>query len=133
MHLSYWNTFVVTSGGYSDQRNRQRSASVAVNMTEYPSLFCCCFFAKLQQMRNTVWMPIILQTGFGYPMQCYDMFFFFPHFASFPNLSSYLLRLFLCLISFLLFPCLSVWETLVHEFPIFYSHTEWYISSFFMR
>ena len=26
----------------------------------------------------------------------------------------------------MLFPCASVWETLVHEFPISYSHTEWY-------
>ena len=29
------------------------------------------------------------------------------------------------LISSLLFPCANVWETLVHEFPISYSSTEW--------
>ena len=43
------------------------------------------------------------------------------------RLSSYRLSLFLCLISFLLFPRAGVWETLVHEFSISYSHTEWYL------
>ena len=43
------------------------------------------------------------------------------------RLSSYLLPLFLCLISFLLFPCAGVWKTLVHEFHISYGHTEWYL------
>ena len=31
------------------------------------------------------------------------------------------------LISFLLFPCANVWKTRLHEFPISYSHTEWYL------
>ena len=48
---------------------------------------------------------------------------FFPY----SRHSSYHLRLFLCLISFLLFICASVWETLVHESPISCSHTEWYL------
>ena len=39
----------------------------------------------------------------------------------------------LSLISFLLFPCVSVWETLVHEFPMFYRHTEWYLPFFARR
>ena len=48
--------------------------------------------------------------------------YFFPHSFS----SSYSLPLFHCVISILLFPCESVWEKiLMHEFPIFYSHTEW--------
>ena len=44
----------------------------------------------------------------------------------FVTLSSYLLRLFLYLISFLLFPGAVFGKTLVHEFPISYSHTECY-------
>ena len=46
--------------------------------------------------------------------------YFFPHSFS----SSYFLPLFHCLISSLLFPCSSVWENLIHEFPIFYNHTD---------
>ena len=45
----------------------------------------------------------------------------------YPRLSSYLLLLFLYLILFLLFPFTSVRENM-HEFPISYSHTEWYPS-----
>ena len=36
-----------------------------------------------------------------------------------------LLPLFLCFISFLLFPCTSVGKTLMREFYISYSHAEW--------
>ena len=52
--------------------------------------------------------------------------YFFPHSFS----SSYFLPLFHCLISILLFPCASVCgKILVHEFSIFYSHTEWNLLS----
>ena len=52
--------------------------------------------------------------------------YFFPY----TLLSSYLLLLLLCLISFLLFPCASVWKTLVHEFHISCNH--WMVhTSFF--
>ena len=39
--------------------------------------------------------------------------------------SPYILFLLLYLILFLLFLWVSVWKTLVHEFLISYSHTEW--------
>ena len=39
--------------------------------------------------------------------------------------SAYILPLFLCLISFSLFPCASVGKTLVPEFRISCCHTEW--------
>ena len=53
------------------------------------------------------------------------LLYFFPY----SRLCSFLLLLFLCLISFLLFPCASVWENTrtVHEFPISYCHIEWYL------
>ena len=47
--------------------------------------------------------------------------YFFPY----SRLSSYLLRLPLCLISFLLFHARVFEKTLVHEFHISYSNTEW--------
>ena len=62
--------------------------------------------------------------------------FFRALFASFhtrSSLSSYLLRLFLCLISFLLFPCASVWESTRARVPMSYSHTEWYLPFFARR
>ena len=43
---------------------------------------------------------------------------------------SYLLRLFLYLISFLLFPCANVWENTLEWVPNFYCHTEWYFLFF---
>ena len=51
-----------------------------------------------------------------------DIFFSCPRcFFPYSRFSSYLLRLFLYLISFSLFPCASVCgKTLVHEFPISY-------------
>ena len=54
---------------------------------------------------------------FPYPL------YFFP----FSLFSSSLLILFLCLISFLLFPWADVWKTLVHEYNISYTHTDWYL------
>ena len=60
---------------------------------------------------------------------CSSPLCFFPC----PRLSSYLLRLSLCLISFLLFPCEVFWKTLVHEFRLSYSHTEWYFPFFARR
>ena len=58
----------------------------------------------------------------------WDLFFSCPlFFFAYSRLSSYVLRLFLYLVSFLLFPCASVWETLLHEFLISYSHIEWYL------
>ena len=56
-------------------------------------------------------------------------FFFRARSAFFPysRLSSYLLHLFLCLISFLLFILRVFGKTLVHGFPISYCHTEWYL------
>ena len=57
---------------------------------------------------------------------------FFPY----SRLSSYLLLLFFCLILFFLFSCASVRETLVQEFLISCSHTEWYtllFSFWYMR
>ena len=58
--------------------------------------------------------------------------FFRARFAFFPDsrLSSCLFRLFLYLVSFLLFPCASVGRALVHEFHISYSHTERYLLIF---
>ena len=47
--------------------------------------------------------------------------------------SSYLLRLFFYLISFLLFPCASVWENTPVAFHISYGHTEWYLLFFAKR
>ena len=53
--------------------------------------------------------------------------YFFPY----SRLSSHLLALSLCRISFLQFPQANIWKkTLVHEF-ISWSHTEWYL--FFSR
>ena len=49
------------------------------------------------------------------------------YFFQYSSVSYYLLLLFHNLISFLLFPFTSVWETLVHEFLISYSHNEWYL------
>ena len=50
--------------------------------------------------------------------------YFFPYMHS--SLLTVFLRFF-CLISFLLFPCRVFGKTLVHEFHISYSHTEWYL------
>ena len=58
---------------------------------------------------------------------CSCLLCFFPC----SRLSSYHLRQSLCLISFLLFPCASVWEsTLAWVNPMSYSHTEWYLPFF---
>ena len=53
-----------------------------------------------------------------------DFFLFVPIvlLSIYSLFSSYSLPLFLCVISFLLFPCTSV-----HKFHISYSHTEWYL------
>ena len=63
-----------------------------------------------------------LESGQDFFFSCL-LYYFFPYSFS----SSYFLPLFHCLISILLFPCASVWEnssSMLHEFPIFYSHTE---------
>ena len=54
----------------------------------------------------------------------------FCFFHAHASLLTSFICLFLYLISFLLFPCQMFGKTLVHEFPISYSHTEWY---FFFR
>ena len=56
-----------------------------------------------------------------------DLFLSCPlYIFPYSSLSSCLLHLSLCLISVLLYPCVSVWEKLVHEFQITYSHAQWY-------
>ena len=58
------------------------------------------------------------------------LFYFFPY----SRLSSYLLRLFLYLISFLLFPCASVWGNTCAWVPHFlYSQTRWDLLFFARR
>ena len=52
--------------------------------------------------------------------------FFLARSTSFHILSSYLLPLFLCLISLMLFPYKVLRKTRLHEFHIFYSYAEWY-------
>ena len=49
------------------------------------------------------------------------------------RLSSFHLRLSLCLISFLLFPCVSVWENTRAWVPMSHSHTEGYLPFFAKR
>ena len=62
--------------------------------------------------------------GLSYSFGLWDFIFSCPlYFFPCSRISSYLL--FLCLISFLLFPCAMFGKTLVHEFLISYSHTEW--------
>ena len=74
---------------------------------------------KLMRLKTSKIIIIIGRRDFF----CSCLICFFPY----SRLSSYLLRLFLYLISFLLFPARVFGKTLVHEFPISYSHTEWYL------
>ena len=58
----------------------------------------------------------------------WDFFFSCPlYFFPYSHFFSYLLRLFLYLISFLLFPCASVWENTLAWVPNFQYHSEWYL------
>ena len=57
--------------------------------------------------------------------------FFKPRYFPYSLFTSHLLPFVLCLISFLLFPCASVWKycTFVDEFHVSYGHTEWNLLS----
>ena len=89
----------------------------------------------LQPMQMSIPSPLlsIKKWIFGTPFySCPLPLFSCPlYFSPYLHLSSYLPHLFLCLISFLLFPCASARKTLLHEFVISNRETEWCL--FFSR
>ena len=97
-------------------------------IVQFHFIFCflnfIVFFQYLVIFNNIIFIIIVFRLG---SERLWHLFFMCPlYFFPYSHLSPYLLHLFLCLISFLLFPCASVWEILVHVFQVSYSHTEWY-------
>ena len=86
------------------------------------------FYCTFHQLLNTKILCLLL-LYLEWDSLCRRDFVFLScslYFLPYSRLSSYLFRLFLCLISFLLFPGARVFgKTLVHEFHISYSQTEW--------
>ena len=83
-----------------------------------------CTFSITSKMIHIMFINIVFWLGSDKPSARLDLFFL-CHLYSFPysRLSSYLLHLSLCLISFLLFPCASVSEnTLAWLFSLLYRH-----------
>ena len=68
--------------------------------------------------------------GLSYSLVLWDFIFSCPLYLFPCSRISFYLLLFLCLISFLLFPCASFGKTLVHEFLISYSHTDMILDFF---
>ena len=93
--------------------------------------FHCTFSISYKKPTNYVWYIIVFWLGQFRP--CGLLFlscplYFFPYW----RLSSYLLPLFLYLISFLLFPCASVWENTRAWVPLFLL-PYWMVLAFFQQ
>ena len=95
--------------------------SICFLLNEFHCTFCISF-----QIYIVVFTNIVFLLGSNRPSVHFPflpaLLYFFPY----SRFSSYLLRLSLCLISFLLFDARVFGKTLVHEIPISYSHTEWH-------
>ena len=76
-----------------------------------------CTFSLSYKTMPYCFIIIVLSLGSDRP----SAFFFLD------SLTSYLLRLFLQLISFLLLPCTGVWANTRAWVPISYSHIQWYL------